>query len=129
MTRGRLGTVLLATSLTLMGCDPSQLFDPTLPQGIDGVALLGPQCPVQTVANPCPDLPHQASIDVLDGDLEFVVRIQSDENGEFRVGLVPGHYVLSPEQGNPFPTAGPQDVVVREGEYTDVVVNFDTGIR
>jgi hypothetical protein len=58
-----------------------------------------------------------------------VTRVRSDEDGRFRVGLSPGDYVVDPESGDPFPVAGPQDVTVVEGAYTEVVVSFDTGIR
>jgi hypothetical protein len=40
-----------------------------------------------------------------------------------------GPYVLDPESGNPFPIASEHKVDVDEGVYTDVIVNFDTGIR
>ncbi|MEM7415329.1 MAG: hypothetical protein AAF389_07520 [Gemmatimonadota bacterium] len=129
MSAARLGALLASMTLAASACDSSHLFDPALPQGIDGTALIGPQCPVQSQANPCPDLPHQAWIDVLDADLDFVVRIRSETDGTFRVGLEPGSYVLSPEGGTPFPAVSAQDVTVLEEEFTDVVVRFDTGIR
>lgn len=40
-----------------------------------------------------------------------------------------GQYVLDPESGNPFPIASEQEVQVDEGVYTELIVNFDTGIR
>lgn len=49
-------------------------------------------------------------------------------DGRFHLGLLPGIYHLVPESGN-FPTATEQDAVVEAGSYTDVVINFDSGIR
>lgn len=125
----RMCVTLVLVLLASPGCDGTQLFDPSLPQGVEGMALIGPQCPVQSQTNPCPDLPHEAWIEVLDADLDFVVRVRSESDGSFRIGLVPGDYVLSPVGGDPFPTVSPQDVVVQAGAYTEVVVRFDTGIR
>ena len=42
---------ILAVAGALIGltaCDPSDLLGPDAAQGIEGVALLGPQCPVQS---------------------------------------------------------------------------------
>ena len=119
----------VAILLTLTACDTDDLLGPDAPQGIDGIVMLGPQCPVQTLEDPCPDLPYEAWIDVHRADGESVTRIRSDEDGRFRVGLRAGLYILDPESGNPFPIASEQEVRVEEGAYTEVVVSFDTGIR
>ena len=119
----------VAILLVLAACESGDALGPGAAQGIDGLALVGPQCPVETSEDPCPDLPHQAWIDVLKADGEFVTRVQSDNDGRFRVGLRPGSYVLDPESGNPFPVASEMDVRVQEGLFTQVTVHFDTGIR
>ena len=59
----------------------------------------------------------------------LLTRVRSDEEGRFRVGLRSGSYILDPESGSPFPTAGEQAVEVDDGVYTEVIVSFDTGIR
>ena len=122
-------TPCLALLLPLFACESDELLGPGAPQGIEGEVLLGPQCPVQTLENPCPDLPYKAWIRVLTPDGGAVTRIQSGEDGRFRVGLRPGRYVLDPESGNPFPVAGEMEVSVEEDRYTLVTVSFDTGIR
>lgn len=98
-------------------------------QGIDGLVLIGPQCPVQTVDDPCPDLPYQASIDVRVRGGALITRVTSGADGTFRVGLSPGSYTLEPEEGDPFPTAAAQEVDVFQNQYTEVTISFDTGIR
>jgi hypothetical protein len=113
----------------LLACSSDALLGPEAPQGIDGLVLLGPQCPVQSEQDPCPDLPYQATINVHDSDGERVTRVVSGKDGRFRVGLKPGRYSLRPVSGNPFPVAGDQGVDVERGVYVQVVVNFDTGIR
>jgi len=114
---------------TLAACSKDDLLEPGAAQGIEGIVLLGPQCPVQTLEDPCPDLPYEAWIDVRTADGESVTRIRSGEDGRFRIGLRPGRYVLDPESGDPFPIASEQEVEVRDGAYSEVVVSFDTGIR
>jgi len=118
-----------AAIAVLAACGPTDLLGPEAAQGIEGLVLIGPQCPVQSLENPCPDLPYQAWIVVRGDGGEVVTRIQSGEDGRFRVGLRPGSYLLDPESGEPFPIAGPQEAEVVEGVYTEVVVSFDTGIR
>ncbi len=128
--RSRCGTrPAVAILLLLAACGSADLLGPGSPQGIDGIVLLGPQCPVQMPGNACPDLPHQAWIDVRRSAGGSVTRIRSGEDGRFRVGLRPGRYVLDPESGDPFPTASEQEVDVEDGVYAEVIVSFDTGIR
>ena len=115
--------------VALAACSSDDLLEPGAAQGIDGVVLLGPQCPVQTLEDPCPDVPYEAWIEVRSADGKFATRIQSGEDGRFRIGLRPGQYVLDPESGNPFPIASEQQVEVEEGIYAEVIVSFDTGIR
>jgi hypothetical protein len=115
--------------VVLAACGASELLGPGSPQGIEGLVLLGPMCPVVSADDPCPDQPYEAWIEVRNAAGGLVTGVRSGEDGRFRVGLRAGSYVLAPLSGNPFPSASEQEVVVREGEYTDVVVGFDTGIR
>lgn len=119
------GLAILMTA----GCQGSDLLGDDAPQGVDGLVLAGPQCPVASPSNPCPDLPHQTSIAILNQNGALVTRVSSGEDGRFVVGLKPGAYILLPRNGNPFPTANEVAVEVSEGVYTPVTINFDTGIR
>lgn len=120
---------ILVACIALVACGTSDLLGPDAPQGIEGLVLIGPQCPVQTQDGSCDDLPYQANIDVRTAAGALVTRVSSGEDGHFRVGLRPGDYVLDPESGDPWPVAGPQDVTVEAGRYREVTVSFDTGIR
>lgn len=122
--------VALAVGFLALGaCGSDDLLGPDAPQGIDGLALSGPHCPVQPSDGSCPDRPFQAWIKIRDRDGGVVTRVHSGEDGRFRVGLRPGIYTLDPESGDPFPVGSEQDVEVAVGVYTEVVVSFDTGIR
>ncbi|HSM60857.1 MAG TPA: hypothetical protein VK849_08680 [Longimicrobiales bacterium] len=126
---GPVATLALLATALLAACGSDYLLGPDALQGIDGVVLLGPQCPVVSEEDPCPDLPYSTWIHVLDARGGLVTRFRSAEDGTFRVGLRPGRYVLEPEPGDPLPVAPEQEVTVDAGIWTEVVVFYDTGIR
>ena len=104
--------------------------------GIEGKALLGPVCPGPQVAGGteatrCADQPYQATFEVLDEKGSVVTTFRTDDNGRFEVALSPGTFTIVPET-NPnavLPSASAQTVSVTEGEFTQITINFDTGIR
>jgi hypothetical protein len=102
-----------------------------LDSGIQGLVTIGPVCPVEQANSPCPDKTYAATIVVEDLDDNEVARAQSGEDGRFRVNLWPGRYTIvphSPNEGAP-PQAPEQQVEVRVGEYTQVAIQYDSGIR
>jgi hypothetical protein len=102
-----------------------------LDSGVEGVVTIGPMCPVVQEASPCPNEQYQADIVVLDADGDEALSFQSGEDGAFVVSLAPGSYTLvplAPNDGAP-PSAPEQQVDVRPGEYTLVVIQYDSGIR
>lgn len=117
------------TFVLLTACSPSVLLGPDAEQGIDGLVLRGPICPVQHEDDPCPPRPHQSRIRVRTTRGERITTVRSGEDGRFRIGLESGTYVLDPESGDPFPVAGQMEVVVTEGMFTSVTIHYDTGIR
>lgn len=118
----------LALAGTLAACGGEAPAD----SGVEGMVLLGPQCPVVQEGVPCPDKPFAAEIRVVEaGSGDLVATVRSSADGRFRVRLAPGDYVLEPvspgESGLPF--GKPVDVTVRAHSFTQVSVTFDTGIR
>jgi hypothetical protein len=97
--------------------------------GIEGQVLLGPMCPVVQPEQECPDQPYQATLTVKTPDGVQITQFQSDAQGQFKVTLVPGEYILHPESPNGVPFAGDQSFVVETGRYTHLTVNYDSGIR
>lgn len=103
-----------------------------LSSGIEGQISIGPISPVVR-----PGLrpgmvnysPYQATITILDEEGQTVTRFRSDMDGKFRVSLKPGRYTLIPESPGPPPHAAKQVVTVPEGEFIQVRVNYDSGIR
>lgn len=122
--------LVLVFAVLLGGCEgSSRLLGPGAPQGIEGVVLLGPMCPVASEEDPCPDQPYQARIDVLGPHRHLLGSTESGPDGRFSIGLEPGLYILRPKSGTPFPQAGEVEVEVRPGVYASVTIHFDTGIR
>ena len=121
--------VAVVVATLLSSCDDAVGIDPDAAQGIEGLVLLGPQCPVQRLEDPCPDVPYEADIEIRAPSGALVGRVRSGTDGRFRAGLAPGRYVLDPVSGDPFPVATEQVVDVEVGVYAEVVVPFDTGIR
>ena len=99
--------------------------------GIAGKALTGPMCPVVREGEECPDMPYQATITVTSLNGRKIVQFQTDEDGNFSVPLAPGEYILHPEspEGMPLPFADEQHFTVLAGEYTRLIVSYDSGIR
>jgi hypothetical protein len=97
--------------------------------GIEGQVFIGPMCPVVQVEQECPDQPYQAVLTVNSPQGGKIVQVQTDEEGRFKIPLAPGEYVLHPESPNTIPFAGEQPFVVEEGKFTQIIVNYNSGIR
>ena len=96
--------------------------------GISGQVRIRPVRPHATIAGP--NLaPYQAKFDVLDASGKAVTTVESDSNGNFRLSLPPGKYVLRPQTSGPYPRASEQTVIVPSKGFTQVQVIFDSGIR
>ena len=99
--------------------------------GIRGVVNLGPTCEGATRASPCIQA-YSADLVVLDSEDEVVARVTSGLDGRFEVTLPPGVYTIQPvppANGDQFPVGKTISVVVGEEEYTQIGVEYDTGIR
>jgi hypothetical protein len=99
--------------------------------GIEGQVFIGPTCPVVQADNPCPDKAYQATLTILNSAGRKITRFTTDDEGRFQVPLAPGNYILRPETpaGQPMPVAAEQPFGVIEGQFTQLKVTFDSGIR
>ena len=120
---------LLVCLVASAACGSDLVLGPDAAQGIDGLALLGPMCPVVRVDDPCPDAPHQAWIRVLSSSGAQVARVRSGADGRFRVGLAPGSYRVVGEGGSPLPRGSEEEVTVTKGVWVPLTLFFDSGIR
>jgi hypothetical protein len=113
--------------LTLSACVDAA--PPDGRSGLEGLVTVGPQCPV-VQGESCPDLPYAATLELQQAGI-LLVRFQADAQGKFRVAVRPGSYSLEPlsPPGRALPAARPQAVTVLEGQFLQVAVVYDSGIR
>ena len=121
-----------ATLILQLAAGLIESFDvPSLRSGVRGLVTIGPMCPVLQKGVPCPDLPFSAKIVVEDEAGVAVARVVSEDDGTFQIELGAGSYILVPELPNPGapPTASQQAVEVVADVYTEVLIQYDSGIR
>jgi hypothetical protein len=99
------------------------------PSGVEGQIVLA-TCYGDQIGQDC-HLPvkYQATIVVIDQQDIEVARVESDEDGYFRIELSPGLYTLQPTSGYIYPMAVYQEFVVVENILTWLDVVFDSGDR
>jgi hypothetical protein len=120
----------LAIGVLILVLATCSIYSPTpRGSGVEGQVLLGPMCPVVQPGQECPDQPYQATLTVKTSSGVQIVQLQTDAQGRFQVPLVPGEYVLHPESPNGIPFAGDQTFSVQTGQFTQLTVNYDSGIR
>ena len=129
--RKLLGIVL--TALVGVSCNDMTSVDGT--SGILGSLTRSPMCPVErTPPDPgCEPAPLAARLQVLDDSGRVVARTSSGPDGQYKVALAPGRYVLqalpvSPAGSFPMPPS-PVEVDVTDHAWTSVDLGYDTGIR
>ncbi|HEU4811465.1 MAG TPA: carboxypeptidase regulatory-like domain-containing protein [Nocardioides sp.] len=130
-----LSMVLVAAAILLsVGCGEQGAAPVVSDSGVAGVVHLGPQCPVETLDDPCDDKPA-AGVTVtvseqLPGEAyaagETVAQGTTDATGAFRIAVAPGEYVVTADAGM---SCELMDARVTEGSFAEVDVPCDTGIR
>lgn len=119
---------ILLVFLMITACKPL-VEDPAGSSGIEGQVTLA-ECYGDQIAVDCIEhKPYQATFQVLDGHGSEVIRFQTDEEGNFKVELEPGDYVLHPILIIAYPIALNQIFAVQEEKYTHIDVVFDSGVR
>jgi hypothetical protein len=123
-----LGCVLMCGGLAPATARTLQMIADKPASGIEGKVIIRPVRSVERrgVVN---QRPFQAKITVLDGAGREVASAESDAEGQFRLILAPGSYLLRPESPGAYPRAAPQRVVVRRDEMTQVEIVYDSGMR
>jgi hypothetical protein len=130
---------LLPILFAPFGCSQNRA-QKKLDSGIEGKVLLGPMSAVVNHDKPMPDKPYKATIKVLNPNREQIAQFETDEAGRFKVALEPGEYIISPIAPNTPQTPGSlqvpkppypeeQKVKVKPGEYAQIIVRYDTGLR
>lgn len=98
-------------------------------EGIEGTVTIGPIRPVSRPGE-INSRPYVATLVIRAlADNRIVATVTSAADGTFRVSVPAGEYVVEPQQTSPYPFAGSQQVTVSPGEYTVIMVAYDSGIR
>ena len=122
----------LALAIGLYFFPISSTITPT-PQnsGINGIILIGPGCPVQTIPpkSECADKSFQAKVLIKNSFGLIVGEFVSKIDGTFEVPLSAGTYVLEPQSPNELPRGEIQTVIVQQNKFTQITINYDSGIR
>lgn len=121
-------TLVIVALILLIGCaDNSSVVAGE--SGVEGVVLVGPTCPVESLESPCPDRPIEAEVSVVRAGSDDVVRVaHSGSDGRFRTSVQPGEYTLSASASGAM-SCKPENVTVEAGQFTEVTILCDTGIR
>lgn len=131
----RVATILSALAILLTAClltaCGNQTPESKPDSGVQGAVVSGPQCPVETIEEPCPDLPVSGivvRVSTPDGSVAAATR--TDAEGRFEVAVAPGEYVVQPvvESGG-VTFSKPVQVVVSDERFVEVTLLVDTGIR
>ena len=118
--------LLILTVVTACSGNSSTTQD----SGVEGQVIIGPVCPVIQQGEDCVDRPYQATLTVNDPKGRKIVQVEADEDGQFKIPLEPGNYILVPEsKGLMVPFASQQPFTVTEGKYTQLTIAYDSGIR
>jgi len=129
--------VALSALLLSAGCGDGAApaaTDEEARSALTGQVLLGPQCPVESIEDPCDPAPAAGVTVTVSEQLPgeayaagpAVAAGVTDASGRFRIDLAPGDYVVTADAGM---SCELMDVRVVAGETTMMDVPCDTGIR
>lgn len=93
---------------------------------------VGPSCPVMQQEEPCPDRPLSAELEIVDARGQIIAQVETDQEGRARVPLRPGGYTVRPLSDSPVIPPSPPlpiEISIPEGEWIEVLLTYDSGIR
>jgi hypothetical protein len=102
---------------------------PTGKTGIKGEVFLA-ECSGNQVATDCfSQVPYQATLVVYNQKMEEIDRILTDGEGTFEYEIEPGVYYIHPYSLEKYPIATDYQIVVVDGEMTEMTIIYDSGAR
>ena len=101
--------------------------------GIEGQVFISPIRPGPIRLGQTNKAPYETTLAIMTaGQSREVTRLKTGSDGRFRVTLPPGEYeiVPAPDKGGRFlPRASAQQVKVLPGQFAQVTIDFDSGMR
>jgi len=133
-SRMRHGLLCLGLLLALTSCGTEEGGSGVVDSGVQGLVHLGPQCPVEIEGQPCDDQPAAGVVVTVHEQVAGesyttgpeVARGTTDADGNFRIAVPPGEYVVTAQAGM---YCELMDARVTDSAWTEVDVPCDTGIR
>jgi len=121
---------MLVLLLVLSACGGKNGTEsPSGKTGIKGDVFLA-ECQGDQVATDCfSQEPYQATLILYNTKVEEIARIQTAEDGTFEYEIEAGVYLLHPESPSMYPIATDYQIVVVEGEMTEMTIIYDSGVR
>ncbi|MGA9291027.1 MAG: hypothetical protein WCE54_22395 [Ignavibacteriaceae bacterium] len=99
--------------------------------GIKGQVFISPVSPIgkKGITN---KIPYESLLKFVSSNDKSFKKIQTDEEGKFKVELDAGIYKIVPEsitKTGSYPIAEQKDIIIKSGEIAFVEIDFDSGIR
>jgi hypothetical protein len=111
-------------------CSSGGHTPPAGESGIEGVITISPAQPGPTRADAAASMPLATATFAVEKNNREVASFTTDDQGRFRVSLLPGHYKISLKgRKSSIGRFGPFEVDVAAGKMTNVQWNCDSGIR
>ena len=126
----RAGFVLAAVALSTLGCS----LGPKATGTLEGHVSIGPLVPVlregEPEPTPAPEVYAGRQIVVFSSGGREITRVEIDGQGNYRVALPAGSYLVDINHAGIDSAAGlPAEVEIMAGQTTQLDVDIDTGIR
>lgn len=124
-------SIILDTPTTTPVVKSTSTPEVKLNSGIEGVVTIGPVCPVeQTPPDPnCAPKTYSATINAINQKTGEQKTFKSSTDGIFKVDLKPGDYALINAGVGILPRMEDYYTSVSLNKYTEVKIQFDSGIR
>ncbi len=101
--------------------------------GVEGQVFLSPSRPGPIRPGLPNKAPYETTLAIMAAsDGREVKRVKTGSDGRFRVALPPGEYEIVPVSDKParfLPRASPEQVKVLRGQFVQVTIEFDSGMR
>ena len=124
--------VTAATPSATLAAPPTPAPTKLVPTGSSGIRLtatVGPTCPGPERPGQVCTQPYEGLFVVTNSSGAETARATTDQAGQVLIDLPPGEYTVTPKIEGRFPSGAPVTVTVTDGQYADVNIELDSGMR